>query len=93
MGGALRLMSNKGCLRKNTMKVKIINLPNDYKRIIYGKYFEQFDLDYEQDLDVLKKDIEFALSVIEYNRSIFKKFFSLFENKIIFVYQGGHHLD
>ncbi|ENS7221987.1 hypothetical protein ELF90_11020, partial [Neisseria gonorrhoeae] len=55
MGGALRLMSNKGCLRKNTMKVKII----------YGKYFEQFDLDYEQDLDVLKKDIEFALSVIE----------------------------
>ena len=25
------------------------------KRIIYGKYFEQFDLDYEQDLDVLKK--------------------------------------
>ncbi|HFA3542034.1 TPA: hypothetical protein WLT12_001957, partial [Neisseria gonorrhoeae] len=83
MGGALRLMSNKGCLRKNTMKVKII----------YGKYFEQFDLDYEQDLDVLKKDIEFALSVIEYNRSIFKKFSSLFENKIIFVYQGGHHLD
>lgn len=54
------------------MKVKIINLPNGYKRIIYGKYFEQFDLDYEQDLDVLKKDIEFALSVIEYNRSIFK---------------------
>lgn len=49
--------------------------------------------DYEQDLDVLKKDIEFALSVIEYNRSIFKKFSSLFENKIIFVYQGGHHLD
>ncbi|EMS2369229.1 TPA: hypothetical protein WN644_001848, partial [Neisseria gonorrhoeae] len=86
MGGALRLMSNKGCLRKNTMKVKIINLPNGYKRIIYGKYFEQFDLDYEQDLDVLKKDIEFALSVIEYNRSIFKKFSSLFENKIIFVY-------
>ena len=41
--------------RKNTMKVKIINLPNGYKRIIYGKYFEQFDLDYEQDLDVLKK--------------------------------------
>lgn len=80
------------------MKVKIINLPNGYKRIIYGKYFEQFDLDYEQDLDVLKKDIEFALSVIEYNRSIFKKFSSLFENKIIFVYQifvyqGGHHLD
>ncbi|EEZ47998.2 hypothetical protein NGFG_01165 [Neisseria gonorrhoeae MS11] len=37
------------------MKVKIINLPNGYKRIIYGKYFEQFDLDYEQDLDVLKK--------------------------------------
>lgn len=79
--------------RKNTMKVKIINLPNGYKRIIYGKYFEQFDLDYKQDLDVLKKDIEFALSVIEYNRSIFKKFSSLFKNKNIFVYQGGHHLD
>ena len=75
------------------MKVKIINLPNGYKRIIYGKYFEQFDLDYEQDLDVLKKDIEFALSVIEYNRSIFNKFSSLFKSKNIFVYQGGHHLD
>ena len=79
--------------RKNTIKVKIINLPNGYKRIIYGKYFEQFDLDYEQDLDVLKKDIEFALSVIEYNRSIFNKFSSLFKSKNIFVYQGGHHLD
>ena len=71
--------------RKNTMKVKIINLPNGYKRIIYGKYFEQFDLDYEQDLDVLKKDIEFSLSVIEYNRSIFNKFSSLFKSKNIFV--------
>lgn len=79
--------------RKNAMKVKIINLPNGYKRVIYGKYFEQFDLDYEQDLDGLKKDIEFALSVLECNQSIFKKFSSFFKNKNVRVYQGGHHID
>lgn len=74
------------------MKVKIIQLPNGYKRVIYGKFFEHFDLDFYQDLDKLKTDIEFALSVFERNQSLFKKLF-VFKNKNIIVYQGGHHLD
>lgn len=74
------------------MKIKILHLPNGYKRVIYGKFFEKFDLDFYQPLDDLKTDIEFALAVIEKNQSLFKKIF-VFKNKNIRVYQGGHHLD
>lgn len=74
------------------MKVKILYLPNGYKRVIYGKFSEQFDLDFYQPLDDLKTDIELALAVFESNQSLFKKLF-VFKNKNIRVYQGGHHLD
>lgn len=74
------------------MKIKIVNLPNGEKRIISGKLVEQFDLDYTQGLSELKQDIEYALSVLERNQSLWDNLFT-FSGKDILVYQGGHHLD
>lgn len=47
------------------MKIKVVNLSDKEKRIIYGELADQFDLDYSQELGKLKRDIEFALSVLE----------------------------
>lgn len=74
------------------MKIKIVNLANGEKRIISGKLVEQLDLDYTQELSQLKKDIEFALSVLKRNQSLFENLLT-FSGKDVFVYQGGHHLD
>lgn len=74
------------------MKIKVLNLPNGDKRIISGKLLEQFDLDYTQEMSKLKRDIEFALSVLERNQSVLGHLFT-FANKNVRVYQGGHHLD
>lgn len=67
------------------MKIKVLNLPNGDKRIISGNLLEQFDLDYTQALDKLKRDIQFALSVLSRKKSI--------ENQNIRVIQSEHHLD
>lgn len=74
------------------MKIKVLNLPNGDKRIISGKLLDQFDLDYTQEMSKLKRDIEFALSVLERNQSSLENLFT-FANKNVRVYQGGHHLD
>lgn len=67
------------------MKIKVLNLPNGDKRIISGNLLEQFDLDYTQALDKLKRDIQFALSVLSRKKSI--------ENQDFRVIQSEHHLD
>lgn len=69
------------------MKIKVIHLPSNEKRIIYGELADQFDLDYSQELGGLKRDIEFALLILERLQP------KLFSNKNIRVYEGGHHLD
>lgn len=69
------------------MKIKVINLPSNEKRIIYGELADQFDLDYSQELGSLKRDIEFALPILERLQP------KLFSKKNIRVYEGGHHLD
>ena len=69
------------------MKIKVVNLSAKEKRIIYGELADQFDLDYSQELGKLKRDIEFALSVLEQLQP------KLFAKKNVRVYEGGHHLD
>lgn len=69
------------------MKIKVVNLSDKEKRIIYGELADQFDLDYSQELGKLKRDIEFALSVLEQLQT------KLFAKKNVRVYEGGHHLD
>ena len=69
------------------MKIKVVNLSDKEKRIIYGELADQFDLDYSQEPGKLKRDIEFALSVLEQLQP------KLFAKKNVRVYEGGHHLD
>ena len=69
------------------MKIKVVNLSAKEKRIIYGELADQFDLDYSQELGKLKRDTEFALSVLEQLQP------KLFAKKNVRVYEGGHHLD
>ena len=69
------------------MKIKVVNLSDKEKRIIYGELADQFDLDYSKELGKLKRDIEFALSVLEQLQP------KLFAKKNVRVYEGGHHLD
>lgn len=70
--------------------IKIIKLKNGMKRLVYGKLLKAFDLDYTQDLDSLKSDIEFSLERL-YESSLLKRL--SFFNKKVFVYQGNNHLD
>lgn len=70
--------------------IKIIKLKNGKKRLVYGKLLKAFDLDYTQDLDSLKSDIEFSLERL-YESSLLKRL--SFFNKKVFVYQGNNHLD
>ena len=72
------------------LDIRIINLKNGMKRLVYGKLLKAFDLDYTQDLDSLKVDIELSLKRL-YESSLLKRL--AFFNKNVFVYQGNNHLD
>ena len=72
------------------LDIRIIQLKNGMKRLVYGKLLKAFDLDYTQDLDSLKVDIELSLERL-YESSLLKRL--AFFNKNVFVYQGNNHLD
>ena len=72
------------------LDIKIIKLENGMKRLVYGKLLKAFDLDYTQDLNSLKVDIELSLKRL-YESSLLKRL--AFFNKNVFVYQGSSHLD
>ncbi|MEG0291004.1 MAG: hypothetical protein RR941_06280 [Erysipelotrichaceae bacterium] len=72
------------------LDIRIIKLKNGMKRLVYGKLLKAFDLDYTQDLDSLKVDIELSLKIL-YESSLLKRL--AFFNKNVFVYQGDNHLD
>lgn len=72
------------------LDIRIIKLKNGMKRLVYGKLLKAFDLDYTQDLDSLKVDIELSLEIL-YESSLLKRL--AFFNKNVFVYQGDNHLD
>ena len=72
------------------LDIRIIKLKNGMKRLVYGNLLKAFDLDYTQDLDSLKVDIELSLKRL-YESSLLKRL--AFFNKNVFVYQGDNHLD
>lgn len=72
------------------LDIKLVKLKDGRKRLIYGKLLKAFDLDYTQDINLLKEDIELSLERL-YSSSLFKRL--AFFNKNVFVYQGDNHLD
>jgi hypothetical protein len=74
----------------NQHDIKVLNLKNGYRRIVYGKLVNMLDLDYSQDLDTLKKEIELGLQIL--SQSSFRHKIA-FLNKEVLVYKGGHHID
>lgn len=74
----------------NQADVKVINLKNGYKRLIYGKLVKVLGVDYTQDLSELRDDIELSLYALRGSSFIQK---IAFINKEVIVYQGGHHID
>ncbi|WP_180113422.1 Arc family DNA-binding protein [Acinetobacter sp. YH12073] len=70
--------------------VKIFDLKNGRKRIVYGKLVNSFELDYSKSLSELKLDIELSLNAL--SRSSFWKSIKFF-NKNVIVHQGNNHLD
>lgn len=88
LDNALRVAQSR--VDPEDIDVRIIKLKNGKKRLVYGKFLKAFDLDYTQDIDSLKEDIELSLERL-YNSSLFKRL--AFFNKNVFVYQGDNHLD
>lgn len=88
LDNALRVAQSR--VDPEDIDVRIVKLKNGKKRLVYGKFLKAFDLDYTQDIDSLKEDIELSLERL-YNSSLFKRL--AFFNKKVFVYQGNNHLD
>ena len=76
--------------RSTECDVKIFDLKNGRKRIVYGKLVNSFELDYSKSLSELKLDIELSLNAL--SRSSFWKSIKFF-NKNVIVHQGNNHLD
>lgn len=86
-----RLEQSKSPLTQSSQaEVKVIDLKNGYRRLIFGKYINILGLDYTQNLTDLKKDIDLSLSAL--SRSSFKNRLS-FLTKEVYVHQGGSHID
>ena len=71
-------------------EVKVINLENGIKRLVFGKLVNVLDLDYSQNLSALRKDIQLSLNVLA--ESSFRHKLS-FWTKEVYVHQGGNHID
>lgn len=84
-------MASSSMINPSDMDVKIILLKEkNIKRVIYGKLLKAFNIDFTQDLTVLKQDIE---RVLDFLRQTKLKMRLAFMTKDIFVYQGSNHLD
>lgn len=70
--------------------IRVIHLANGKKRLVYGKFSKTLGLDYSQDLNSIKTDIELSLDAL--SRSSFSHRISMF-NKDILVYKGNNHID
>lgn len=85
----LEQSKNKYSTTKNP-DVRIIDLKNGKRRLVFGKFANSLDLDYTQSLTELKRDIELSLNALR--SSSFSKKLAFF-NKDVYVHQGGHHID
>ncbi|MPS92785.1 hypothetical protein [Comamonas sp.] len=74
------------------MKVKVINL-SGIKRVVRGQLIDELDVDYTQNLNDLKTDLDIALEAwLEVNQT---KMFGFIKTafKNIHIHQGSGHLD
>lgn len=82
--------SKKSKTSSNNPEVRIMDMKNGYRRLIFGKYANTIELDYTQSLTQLKRDIELSLYALR--DSSFSKKLAFF-NKEVYVHQGAHHID
>lgn len=75
------------------MKLKQLKIDNTVQRQIYGELLEILDLDYSQNIDELKLDIEDALSLLPSIPSISESIQKQLQEYDVRVYRGGSHLD
>ncbi|MCU4389009.1 Arc family DNA-binding protein [Acinetobacter haemolyticus] len=71
-------------------EVKIFHLKNGKKRVVYGKLLNNLSLDYTQELEQLRDDINLSLEVL--SGSSFWNSLKFF-NKEVLVYKGDNHID
>ncbi len=71
-------------------EVKIFHLKNGKKRVVYGKLLNNLSLDYTQELEQLRDDIDLSLEVL--SGSSFWNSLKFF-NKEVLVYKGDNHID
>lgn len=70
--------------------VRIFNLKDGTRRVVFGKFVNSLDLDYTQSLKTLQLDIEIALDALR-RSSLLKQL--TFLNKDVYVHKGGYHID
>lgn len=85
-----RLEQSRAINKTTQADVRVIDLKDGKRRLIYGKFIKMLDVDYTQDLDGLKKDIELSLDALRY--SSFSQRLAFF-NKDIVVHKGNNHID
>lgn len=88
MDNGLKVVESR--ISPEDIDIKIIKLKNGMKRLVYGKLLNAFDLDFTQDLNELKKDIDMSLEILKNSRLKYK---FAFMTKNIFAYKGGSHID
>ncbi|WP_026470401.1 Arc family DNA-binding protein [Alkanindiges illinoisensis] len=85
-----RLEQSRAINKTSQADVRVIDLKNGKRRLIYGKFIKMLDVDFCQSLEGLKKDIELALDALRY--SSFSQRLAFF-NKEVIVYKGNNHID
>lgn len=85
-----RLEQSRSTNKANQADVKVIDMKNGKRRLVYGKFVKMLDVDYSQSLEALKIDIELALDALRH--SSFSKRLAFF-NKDVIVYKGNNHID
>ena len=70
--------------------VRVFNLKDGTRRVVFGKFVNSLDLDYSQSLEALRDDIEIALNALKHSKLTTRL---AFLNKDVLVYMGGHHID
>lgn len=72
--------------------IRIYNLDNGIKRVVFGKLVNSFDINYQNpSLTELQGDIEYCLRILENSKELKNRL--MFFNKNVIVYKGGHHID
>ena len=72
--------------------IRIYNLENGIKRVIFGKLVNSFDINYQNpNLVELQSDIEYCLRILKNSKELKNRL--MFFNRNVLVYKGSHHID